>query len=265
MESTVGPERNLLKPEPESCRQIVLKDPVLSNGELARLAHVAERGFGSITLPMLWPVAEGAAGLERALETLQRQASRAIADGYSIVILSDRGVGPERAAIPSLLATAAVHHHLVRRGERTRCGLVIETGDAREVHHMALLIGYGAGAVNPWVAFETLDDMVRHGLLPGLDHRKAVRNYIKALNKGILKVMAKMGISTLQSYCGAQIFEAIGLSRDVVDRYFTGTASRVSGIGVDVIAEEGQEPIIRVAREMSQHGEVRVVLYASAR
>ena len=142
------------------------------------------------------------------------------------------------AAIPSLLATAAVHHHLVRRGERTRCGLVVETGDAREVHHMCLLIGYGAGAVNPWVAFETLDDMIRQELLTGVDHAKAIRNYIKALNKGILKVMAKMGISTLQSYCGAQIFEAIGLNRDLVDRYFTGTASRVSGIGIEVIAEE---------------------------
>jgi glutamate synthase (ferredoxin) len=238
MESTVGPELNLLKPEPASCRQIVLPDPVLSNAELAKLTHVAERGFTSVTLPMLWPVAAGAAGLERALESLQAQASQAIADGANILILSDRGQSREQAAIPSLLATAAVHYHLVRRGERTRCGLVVETGDAREVHHMCLLIGYGAGAVNPWVAFETLDDMIRQGILTGIDHAKAVRNYIKALNKGILKVMAKMGISTLQSYCGAQIFEAVGLNRDLVDRYFTGTASRVSGIGLDVIAEE---------------------------
>src|SRR5947209_11314142 len=238
MESTVGPERNLLKPEPESCRQIVLKDPVLSNDELAKLTHVGALGFKSLTLPMLWPFAEGAAGLERALENLQQRASQGIADGYNAIILSDRGISRERAAIPSLLATAAVHHHLVRRGERTRCGLVVETGDAREVHHMCLLIGYGAGAVNPWVAFETLDDMIRQGILTGIDHAKAVKSYIKALNKGILKVMAKMGISTLQSYCGAQIFEAVGLCRDLVDRYFTGTASRVSGIGIDVIAEE---------------------------
>src|SRR5204863_216851 len=159
----------------------------------------------------------------------QRQASRAIADGHNVVILSDRGVSRAQAAIPSLLATAAVHHHLVRHGERTRCGLVVETGDAREVHHMCLLIGYGAGAVNPWVAFETLDDLILEGVLAGLDRAKAVKNYIKALNKGILKVMAKMGISTLQSYCGAQIFEAIGLNRAVVDRYFTGTASREGG------------------------------------
>ncbi|HEX2436691.1 MAG TPA: glutamate synthase large subunit [Methylomirabilota bacterium] len=238
MESTVGPERNLLKAEPESCRQIVIPDPVLSNEEVAKLRHVSHQWFRAVTLPMLYPVAEGAAGLARAIEALRARASEAIAAGHNILILSDRGITREQAAIPSLLATAAVHHHLVARGERTRCGLLVETGDAREVHHMCLLIGYGAGAVNPWVAFETLDDMIGQGLLPGVDRVKAVRNYIKALNKGILKVMAKMGISTLQSYCGAQIFEAIGLNRDVIDRYFTGTASRVSGIGLPVIAEE---------------------------
>jgi glutamate synthase (ferredoxin) len=238
MESTVGPERNLLKPEPESCRQINIKAPVLSNEELAKLEHVSLPGFKAIRLPMLYRVSEGSAGLEQALEELQQRASRAIADGYNILILSDRGFGVDLAAVPSLLATAAVHHRLVGDGTRTRCGLIIETGDAREVHHMCLLIGYGAGAVNPWVAFETLDDMIREGLLTDIDHAKAVKNYIKALNKGILKVMAKMGISTLQSYCGAQIFEAIGLNRDLVDRYFTGTASRVSGIGIDVIHEE---------------------------
>jgi glutamate synthase (ferredoxin) len=238
MESTIGPEGNLLQPTPASCRQIVIPDPVLANEEVAKLRHVAHPWFRSITLPTLYPVAEGASGLERALHDLRLRASEAIAAGHNIVILSDRGVTRERAAIPSLLATAAVHHHLVKSGERTRCGLVVETGDAREVHHMCLLIGYGAGAVNPWVAFETLDDMIGQGLLTDVDRTKAFRNYIKALNKGILKVMAKMGISTLQSYCGAQIFEAIGLNRDVVDRYFTGTASRVSGIGIDVIAEE---------------------------
>jgi glutamate synthase (ferredoxin) len=238
MESTVGPERNLLKPEPESCRQIVIRDPVIANDELARVRHIAHPWFKATTLPMLYAPADGAAGLERALEALQRRASAAIADGANIVILSDRGVSRERAAIPSLLATAAVHHHLVRRGERTRCGLVIETGDAREVHHLCLLIGYGAGAVNPWVAFETLDDMVRQDMLPGVEPAKAARNYVKALNKGILKVMAKMGISTLQSYTGAQIFEAVGLNHDVIDPYFTGTATRVGGIGLDVIAEE---------------------------
>jgi glutamate synthase (ferredoxin) len=238
MESTIGPERNLLHPEPESCRQIVLTDPVLSNEGLAKLAQIAELGFKSIKLPMLFPVGGGTAALERALDELQSRASQAIADGDDVLILSDRGVTSELAPIPSVLATAAVHHHLVRRGERTRCGLVVESGDAREVHHMALLIGYGAGAVNPWLAFDTLDDLIRQGILTDVDHQKAVKNYIKALNKGILKVMAKMGISTLQSYTGAQIFEAVGLNRELVDRYFTGTASRVSGIGLDVVAEE---------------------------
>jgi glutamate synthase (ferredoxin) len=238
MESTVGPERNLLRPEPESCRQIVLPDPVLDNAELAKLRTVAISGFKALTLPMLYPADSGAAGLERALAALSRGASEAIASGHNILILSDRGMSAEQAAMPSLLATAAVHHHLVREGTRTRCGLVVETGDAREVHHVCLLIGYGAGAVNPWVAFETLDDMIRQGILTEVDRAKAVRNYIKALNKGILKVMAKMGISTLQSYTGAQIFEAIGLNRELVDRYFAGTVSRVSGIGLDLIAEE---------------------------
>jgi glutamate synthase (ferredoxin) len=238
MESTVGPEGNLLKAEPRSCRQIAIPDPVLSNEELAKLRDVVVPGFKAVTLPMLYPVAEGHAGLERAIEVLQSRASDAIGSGHNVLIISDRGISPELAAIPSLLATAAVHHHLVREGTRTRCGLVIETGDAREVHHMCLLIGYGAGAVNPWVAFDTLDEMIRSGIVTEVDHRKAVRNYIKALDKGILKVMAKMGISTLQSYCGAQIFEAIGLNHDLVLKYFTGTPSRVEGIGIDVIAEE---------------------------
>jgi glutamate synthase (ferredoxin) len=238
MESTIGPERNLLVPEPESCRQIKITNPVIDNRQLATLRDVSVRGFRAATLTTLYPVAEGGAGLARAVEDLCRRASAAIAAGHNILILSDRGVDAGRAAIPSLLATAAVHHHLVRQGERTRCGLVVETADAREVHHVCLLIGYGAGAVNPWLAFESLEDMIRQGVLEGVDRDKAVRNYIKALNKGILKVMSKMGISTLQSYCGAQIFEAIGLDRAFVDRYFTWTASRVGGIGLDVIAEE---------------------------
>src|SRR3989449_366168 len=175
------------------------------------------------------------------MAALKRRASDALAVGYNILILSDRGVDRGHAPIPSLLATAGVHHHLVREGTRTKCALVVESGDAREVHHCALLLGYGAGVVNPYLAFETLDDMIRQRLLVGLTHEKAVKHYIKALNKGILKVMAKMGISTLQSYCGAQIFEAVGLNRDLVDRYFTGTASRVSGIGIDLIAEEGRQ------------------------
>ncbi len=238
MESTIGPERNLLRPEAESCRQIKIKYPILDNHESAKLAHVSAAGFRAITLPMLYDPRDGGPGLEQAMEGLRQKASGAIAAGYNILILSDRGVDFGRAAIPSLLATAGVHHHLVREGSRTKCALLVESGDAREVHHIALLIGYGAGAVNPYLAFETLDDMIRTGLLSGLDHGKAVKNYIRALNKGVLKVMSKMGISTLQSYCGAQIFEAIGLHRDVVDRYFTWTASRIGGVGIDVIAEE---------------------------
>ncbi len=245
MESTIGPERNLLKPEPESCRQITIKYPIIDNDELAKLVHVEARGFRSITLPMLYDAAGGGAALERAMDDLRRRASAAIAAGHNILILSDRGVAAGRAPIPSLLATAGVHHHLVREGSRTKCAFVVESGDAREVHHMALLIGYGAGAVNPYLAFETLDDMIRTGLLPGIDHKTAVKNYVKALNKGILKVMSKMGISTLQSYCGAQIFEAIGLDRDVVDRYFTWTASRIGGVGIDLLAEEVRRRHVR--------------------
>ena len=238
MESTIGPEGNLLEAEPASCHQINLKYPVIDNAELAKLRHVDVHGFKAITISTLYPAAEGGEGLARAVDQIRQQASQAIAHGYNIVILSDRAIDEVHAAVPSLLATAAVQNHLVREGTRTRCGLVVETGNAREVHHLCLLIGYGAGAVNPWVAFETLDDMIRQGMLEDLDHATAVRNYIKALNKGVLKVMSKMGISTLQSYCGAQIFEAIGLDPTFVDRYFTWTASRVGGIGIDVIAEE---------------------------
>jgi glutamate synthase (NADPH/NADH) large chain len=268
MASTIGPERNLLAPEPESCRQIKVKYPIVDNDELAKLRHIdatetteteatedtetteteanedtenteiSKTPFKSTTLSMLFPADSGSAGLEGALDDLRAQASRAIQDGYTILILSDRGVDAEHAPIPSLLATAGIHHHLVREGTRTRCALVVESGDAREVHHMALLVGYGAGAVNPYLAFETLDDMIRCRALEGVTHDRAVANYIRALNKGVLKVMSKMGISTLQSYCGAQIFEAIGLEQSFVDRCFTWTASRIGGVGLDVIAEE---------------------------
>ena len=238
MESTIGPEGNLLDPRPESCRQIKIKYPVISNEELAKLRHIEREGFRTVTLPMLFDPSEDGPGLERAMQELCDRAEQAVGEGYTILILSDRGVSERLAPIPSLLATAGVHHHLVRKGTRTRCALVVESGDAREVHHCALLLGYGAGVVNPYLAFETLDDMIRQGMLTGVDHAKAVRNYIRALNKGILKVMSKMGISTLQSYCGAQIFEAIGLARTFVDRYFTWTPSRIEGVGIEVVAEE---------------------------
>jgi glutamate synthase (NADPH/NADH) large chain len=255
MASTIGPEGNLLDPKPESCRQIEVKYPVLSNEEVAKLRCVgsddnagsiqppcptppAIAGFKTRTLPMLFDPTQDGPGLEQAIAELCAGASAAIKDGVNILILSDRGMDATRAAIPSLLATAGVHHHLVREGSRTKTALLVEAGDAREVHHCALLIGYGAGAVNPYLAFETFDDMIRQGMLPGLTHKKAVANYVKALNKGILKVMSKMGISTLQSYCGAQIFEAIGLKKAFVDRYFTWTPSRIEGIGIEMVAEE---------------------------
>ena len=238
MGSTIGPEGNLLDPQPQSCRQIQIAYPVIDNEQLAKLRHVYEPGFRSTTLPMLFDPRQGGAGLDRALDELKQRASDAVSAGYTILILSDRGADRVRAPIPSLLATACVHHHLVRQGTRTRCGLVVESGDAREVHHCALLLGYGAGVVNPYLAFETLDDMIWRAQLGGVTHDKAVSNYIHALNKGILKAMSKMGISTLQSYCGAQIFEAVGLDRSFVDRHFTGTASRVGGVGIDVVAQE---------------------------
>jgi glutamate synthase (ferredoxin) len=238
MESTIGPEGNLLDPRPESCRQIGIKYPILDNDQVAKLRHVYDPGFRTIRLAMLYDPAPGGRGLERALDELNKLAAEAVDAGYTILILSDRDADRTRAPIPSLLATAGVHHHLVRRGKRTRCALVVESGDAREVHHCALLLGYGAGAVNPYLAFETLEDMIRQQILVGLSVEKAIRNYIKALNKGILKVMSKMGISTLQSYCGAQVFEAVGLDKAFVDRYFTRTASRIGGIGLDVVSEE---------------------------
>jgi glutamate synthase (NADPH/NADH) large chain len=238
MESTIGPEGNLLDPRPESCRQIKIKYPIINNDQLAKLRHVYDPGFRPIRIPMLFDVGQDGRGLERAMDDLNKRASDAVEAGYTILILSDRDADRYRAPIPSLLATSGVHHHLVRQGTRTRCALVVESGDAREVHHCALLLGYGAGAVNPYLAFETLDDMIRQRLLVGITHEKAVRNYIKALNKGILKVMSKMGISTLQSYCGAQVFEAVGLDRAFVNKYFTRTASRIGGVGIDVISEE---------------------------
>jgi glutamate synthase domain-containing protein 2/glutamate synthase domain-containing protein 1/glutamate synthase domain-containing protein 3 len=239
MASTIGPERNLLKPEPESCRQIGIKYPIIHNEHVAKLRHLPpDSPFRSTTLPMVFDPEKGGAGLDQAMTDLCRRASDAVAAGYDILILSDRGVGPKLAPIPSLMATAGVHHHLVREGTRTRCGLVVESGDAREVHHVSLLLGYGAGVVNPYLAFETIDDMIAHGLIAGVLREDAIEHYVKALNKGILKVMSKMGISTLASYCGAQIFEAIGLNQEFIDRFFTHTTSRVGGVGIDVIAKE---------------------------
>jgi glutamate synthase domain-containing protein 2/glutamate synthase domain-containing protein 1/glutamate synthase domain-containing protein 3 len=237
-ETYIGSERNLVKPEPESCQRIRLKYPVLSNEELAKLRHVGRPGFKAITLPILFPAAEGGAGLEKAIEELYRKADQAIADGCNLLILSDRGLDAEKAPMPALLAVAGVHHHLIRQGTRTRVGLLLESGEPREVHHFALLIGYGVGAVNPYLAFETLDDMIRQGIIEGVTHEVAVKNYIKAVVKGVVKAFSKMGISTIQSYRGAQIFEAVGLHRSVVEKYFTWTPSRIEGVGLDTLAKE---------------------------
>ena len=238
MSTALGPERNLLKPEPESCRMIKILSPIIDNDDLAKLRHISVPGFRSATLPMAFKVSEGGEGMRRALNDLFEKASLAIKSGANILILSDRQIDKDYAPIPSLLATAGLHHHLVREGTRTKATLIVETGDAREVHHYCLLIGYGASAINPYLAFETLDDMIRQNLLTGIDHRKAVNHYTKAVKKGVLKVMSKMGISTLQGYRGAQIFEAIGLDQKFVDTYLTGTSSRIGGIGLEEIAEE---------------------------
>jgi glutamate synthase (NADPH/NADH) large chain len=241
VETAVGPEGNLLEPGPESCRQLELPTPVITNEQLEKIRALdggpAGRGLEAITLPMLFKVADGGAGLRKAIEDLRWQVSEAIAEGCHIIILSDRGHDQTDAPIPALLAISAVQHHLIREGTRTQVGLVLESGEPREVHHFALLIGYGASAVNPYLAFETIHDQVKQGMIPGPAY-EAEKKYIKALNKGVVKVISKMGISTIQSYHGAQVFEAIGLNQDFVDEYFTWTASRIGGIGIDVVAQE---------------------------
>ena len=206
---TIGAEANLLEPGPEACRQIKVGFPVLHNDQVAKLRHLPPGSpFRSTTLPLLYDPKDDGPGLERAMAELCRRASAAVASGVGVLILSDRGVDSTHAPIPSLLAVAGVHHHLVREGTRHKCGLLIETGEAREVHHFALLIGYGCSAINPYVAFETIDDMIREGMLTGIDHKKACANFVKAASKGVVKVMSKMGISAIQSYRGAQVFEA---------------------------------------------------------
>ncbi len=239
---SIGPEQNLLTPSAASCRQIVVPFPVIDNDELAKITHINEDGdlpgFSAVTVRGLYPVNGGGEALRDALDRVRREVSTAIAAGARIIVLSDRDSTAHMAPIPSLLLTSAVHHHLIREKSRTRVGLVVEAGDAREVHHIALLIGYGAAAVNPYLGFETIEDLISTGTLSGVEVTVALKNYIKALGKGVLKVMSKMGISTLASYTGAQVFEALGLSHELVEEYFTGTTSRLSGIGLQVIADE---------------------------
>ncbi|MDT4912776.1 MAG: glutamate synthase large chain [Pseudonocardiales bacterium] len=238
----IGPEQNLLSPGPASCRQIVIPRPVLDNDELAKIWHINAdgdmSGFRCQLIDGRFRVHGGGEALAAALERVRRECSAAAEAGARILILSDRDCDPDHAPIPSLLLTSAVHQHLVRTGQRSQVGLVVETGEAREVHHVALLIGYGAAAVNPYLAFETIDDMVANGAIAGVTAQKAISNYVKALSKGVLKVMSKMGISTIQSYTGAQVFEAFGLAQSLVDEFFGSTPSRLGGVGLSTLAEE---------------------------
>ncbi|MGI5168922.1 glutamate synthase large subunit [Spirillospora sp. CA-253888] len=245
LQSTLGPEGNLLEPGPESCRRLVLPTPILDNDELSKIIHINDEGslphLQAHVVHGLYEVAGGGEALEHRLAEICSEVSRAISAGARIIVLSDRGSDSAKAAIPSLLLTGAVHHHLIREKTRTQVGLVVETAEARECHHMALLIGYGASAINPYLALETVEDLIKTGALTGIDAAKATRNLVKGYGKGVLKVMSKMGVSTVASYTGAQIFEAIGLGAEVVDRCFTGTTSRLGGVGFEVIAREVAE------------------------
>ncbi len=239
---SIGPEANLLDPNPSSCRQIVLPFPVISNDDLTKIRQINRDGdmpgFVTHVSRGLYDVEGGGRALAARIDEICAEVSAAIAEGARIIVLSDRHSTAELAPIPSLLLTGAVHHHLVREKTRTQVGLLVEAGDVREVHHVALLIGYGAAAVNPYLAMESVEDLARDGYYVKIEPEAAVKNLIKALGKGVLKVMSKMGVSTVASYTGAQIFEAIGLSQTVVDRYFTGTTSKLGGIELDTIAEE---------------------------
>ena len=239
---SIGPEHNLLDPGPSSCRQISLQFPVIDNDELAKIINVNadgdQPGFATHVVRGLFPIAGGGRSLVARLDQIRSEVSSAINEGARIIVLSDRDGDAENAPIPSLLLTSAVHHHLIREKTRTKVGLVVESGEVREVHHVALLIGFGAAAVNPYLAMESAEDLVRQGVITGITPETAVRNLIKSLGKGVLKVMSKMGVSTIASYTGAQIFEAIGLSAEVVDEYFVGATSRLGGAGIEIIAQE---------------------------
>jgi glutamate synthase domain-containing protein 2/glutamate synthase domain-containing protein 1/glutamate synthase domain-containing protein 3 len=240
--TSVGAEVNLLTESAEHAHQLFMRQPILRNHELEKLRQVSHDVFHAATIDLTWPIELGAEGMEWRVEAICAEASAWIERGANILILSDRNLGPERVAIPSLLAVAAVHHHLVRAGTRLRAGLVIETGEPREIHHMATLIGYGAAAINPYLMFESLDELTDRGLLPvSLDREEAEERIVRAIGKGLLKTFSKMGISTIQSYCGAQIFEAVGLAPELVEQHFTGTASRIGGVGMDVLAKEALE------------------------
>jgi glutamate synthase (NADPH) large chain len=242
LSTSIGPEGNVLEADPGHCRQLRLPFPVITNDDLAKILHINadgdQPGLAAAKLSGLYRVDGGGESLRRRLDEICREVDAVVRQGKRFIILSDRDSDGDWAPIPSLLLTAAVHHHLVREKTRTMVGIVVEAGDVREVHHVALLIGYGAAAVNPYLAMETVETLARRGMLGEVPPDKAVRNLVKSLGKGVLKVMSKMGVSTVSSYCGAQIFEAIGLSAELVDRYFTGTTSKLGGVGLEVIAEE---------------------------
>jgi len=235
----LGAEGNLLAETPDQGRRLRLKRPLVTNQELARICAVDAPGLKTARIPMIFETAQGEKGLETAMEDVFRAADQAIEEGHTILVLSDRGMDQDHAAIPALLACAGLHHHLIRQQTRTRVSLVVETGEAREMHHFAVLIGYGANAINPYLVFETIQDEVNKGILPDeITYETAVKNFFKSTRKGLFKVISKMGISTIQSYCGAQIFEAIGLSEKLIAKYFTATPSRIGGIGIEEVARE---------------------------
>ncbi len=242
LQAGVGAEKNLLEESLDQAHQLVMDQPILRNHELEKLRQVSHDVFDAATLDITWAIEHGPDGMEIRLYDLCGEAAMYVDNGANILILSDRNVGPERVAMPSLLAVAAVHHHLVRRGTRLRTGLVIESGEPRSIHDMATLIGYGAAAINPYLMFESLDELADRSLLPvDLDREEAEKRIVKAIGKGLLKTISKMGISTIQSYCGAQIFEAVGLAPELIDRHFTGTASRIGGVGLDELSSQAME------------------------
>ncbi len=236
----LGSEGNILAETPDHARRLRLARPILTNRELEQIAHVNMSGLKSATFPIVFRKADGPGGLAKAMDELFVRVDKAIAEGVNILVLSDREMGAKSVAIPSLLACAGLHHHLIRKGTRTKVSLVLETGEAREMHHFAVLIGYGANAVNPYLALETIESEVNKGNFkgPDLDWHHAEKNYIKATRKGLFKIISKMGISTIQSYCGAQIFEAVGLGKELIEKYFTATPSRIGGIEIGTVAEE---------------------------
>ena len=235
---TIGPEKNLLEPAPDSCRQVKMDQPIISDEELSKIKHLNYGFFRSITFSILYDVHKGKEGMEEALAKLGRDADRAIQEGYNLFVLSDRGIDENKAAIPALLAVSSLHHRMIKNQTRLKTSLILESAEPREVHHFAMLVGYGVSGINPYLVFQTLDDLVERGLLTDITSEKAKKNYIKAVTKGLAKILSKMGISTVQGYQGAQIFEAVGIHKDVIDRYFTGTPSRIGGIGLAEIADE---------------------------